>query len=186
MKGIAEIAARRLRALLAVASTGLASGCATITGAETQNLSLQATDAAGAAVDKTECTLANDKGNWRAKPPAIAVVARSSEDLLMQCEAEGRQPGIVRAVSRANSGMVGNIIFGGGIGALIDHNKGTAYDYPSMLRVVFGSSRVIDKKNEPGDAPAMPSTPPSAADSSKPVDGSLPTPGQAVVQDERR
>jgi len=181
MTTVPEICARRLRALLAVAVAALASGCATITGAETQNVSLQALDAAGAAVDETECTLANDKGNWRAKPPAIAVVTRSSEDLLVQCEAEGRQPGIVRAVSRSNSGMLGNIIFGGGIGALIDHNKGTAYDYPSMLRVVFGSSQVIDKKNEPGDAPAMPSTPPPAADSSKPVDGSPPEAGQSSV-----
>jgi len=146
-------AARMLTVTLAAVVSGLASGCATITGSETQNISLQALDSAAAAVAGTECKLTNDKGNWRAKPPTITVVTRSAEDLLVQCDADGRQPGMLRAVSRANSGMVGNIIFGGGIGALIDHNKGTAYDYPSMLRVVFGASQVIDKANEQGEQP---------------------------------
>jgi hypothetical protein len=57
--------------------------------------------------------------------------------------------------------MIGNIIFGGGIGALIDHDKGTAYDYPSVLRVVFGTTQVIDKQNERGDAPKHPPAAPA-------------------------
>ena len=52
----------------------LASGCATITGSETQSLSLQALDNTGTPVRDAECKLSNDKGTWRAKPPAIAVV----------------------------------------------------------------------------------------------------------------
>ena len=162
MSTTSEVAIRMLAAALVVLATGLTSGCATITGAETQNISLQALDSSGAAVAEAECKLTNDKGNWKAKPPTIAVVTRSAEDLMVQCDAEGQQPGTLRAISRANSGMFGNIIFGGGIGAIIDHNKGTAYDYPSLLRVIFGSSLVTDKQNEPGNAPAMPSTPPAA------------------------
>ena len=162
MRTTSEVAIRILAAALVALAAGLTSGCATITGAETQNISLQALDSSGAAIAEAECKLTNDKGNWKAKPPTIAVVTRSAEDLMVQCDAEGQQPGTLRAISRANSGMFGNIIFGGGIGAIIDHNKGTAYDYPSLLRVIFGSSQVIDKQNEPGNAPAMPSTPPAA------------------------
>jgi hypothetical protein len=184
MKRISDLAARVLTAALATIAVGLASGCATITGSETQNISLQALDSSGAAVAESECKLTNDKGNWRAKPPTIAVVTRSAADLMVQCDADGQQPGMVQAVSRANAGMVGNIIFGGVVGAVIDHSKGTAYDYPSILRVVFGSSQVVDKSNEPGNAPAMPSTPPapppSAADSSRPIDGSARATGQTV------
>jgi hypothetical protein len=44
--------------------------------------------------------------------------------------------------------MYGNIIFGGGIGAIIDHNKGTGYDYPNRLPVKMGESVVVDKKTE--------------------------------------
>ena len=181
MKRVSELAARILTATVATIAVGLASGCATITGSETQNISLQALDSSGVAVAEAECKLTNDKGNWRAKPPTIAVVTRSAEDLTVQCDADGQQPGMVRAVSRANAGMVGNIIFGGVVGAVIDHSKGTAYDYPSILRVVFGSSQVIDKSNEPGSAPAMPSTPPSAA---APPPESPNTIGQAASLDD--
>jgi hypothetical protein len=44
--------------------------------------------------------------------------------------------------------MFGNIIFGGGIGALIDHNKGTGYDYPTSMPVQMGKSVIVDKKDE--------------------------------------
>ena len=42
--------------------------------------------------------------------------------------------------------MFGNILFGGGIGAIIDHNKGTAYSYPDWIRVIMGDNLVYDRK----------------------------------------
>jgi len=42
----------------------------------------------------------------------------------------------------------GNIIFGGGIGALIDHNKGTGYNYPDELPVKMGSATTVDRNDE--------------------------------------
>jgi hypothetical protein len=42
--------------------------------------------------------------------------------------------------------MFGNIIFGGGVGAIIDHNKGTGYNYPDQLPVEMGKSVVVDRK----------------------------------------
>ena len=44
--------------------------------------------------------------------------------------------------------MFGNILFGGGVGAIIDHNKGTAYTYPAWLRIVMGDNLVYDKKDD--------------------------------------
>jgi hypothetical protein len=44
--------------------------------------------------------------------------------------------------------MFGNIIFGGGIGAIIDHSNGTGYDYPNQIPVRMGESVVVDKKVE--------------------------------------
>lgn len=55
--------------------------------------------------------------------------------------------------------MFGNIILGGGIGAVIDHNKGTAYTYPIWIQMVFGKTltfdRSADKEGQPnaGAAP---------------------------------
>lgn len=42
--------------------------------------------------------------------------------------------------------MFGNIVFGGGIGALIDHNKGTGYNYPDQLPVKMGSAVLVDRQ----------------------------------------
>jgi hypothetical protein len=56
--------------------------------------------------------------------------------------------GILKAISRAAGSMFENIIFGGGIGAIIDHTKGTGYDYPNQLPVKMGESVVVDKKAE--------------------------------------
>lgn len=39
--------------------------------------------------------------------------------------------------------MAGNIRFGGGIGGIIDHNKGTAYDCPEWVRLE------VDKEGAP-------------------------------------
>lgn len=152
--------ARSLRAAaLVVLAAGLLPGCASITGSELQLLSLQALDKDGAPVAGADCKLSNDKGTWYAKPPASPAVTRSAEDLQVNCEAAGRLPGSVRAISRANAGMAGNILFGGVIGVVIDHSRGTAYDYPSTISVVFGASKIMDKNDDFGASSSAPSAP---------------------------
>lgn len=119
-------------------------GCSTITQSEGQPLSLTASYQ-GKPVDP-ECRLKNDKGSWDAKAPANVTVRKSNEDLEVTCKKEGMPDGLLKAISRAAGSMFGNIIFGGGIGALIDHSKGTGYDYPDQLPVKMGESVVVDKK----------------------------------------
>ncbi len=60
----------------------------------------------------------------------------------------GLVDGLLTAVSRAAGSMWGNIVFGGGIGAIIDHNKGTGYDYPTTLPVEMGKSVSVDRAQE--------------------------------------
>jgi hypothetical protein len=43
--------------------------------------------------------------------------------------------------------MFGNIIFGGGIGAIIDHSKGTGYNYPDNLPVKMGEAVTVDRND---------------------------------------
>lgn len=119
-------------------------GCSTITQSESQSLSLTATYQ-GKPVDPT-CQLKNDKGSWDSKAPANVTVRKSGEDLEVTCKKEGMPDGLLKAISRAAGSMFGNIIFGGGIGAIIDHNKGTGYDYPDLLPVKMGEAIVVDKK----------------------------------------
>ena len=121
-------------------------GCSTITQSESQALSLTAMYQ-DKPVDP-ECRLSNDKGSWDAKAPSNISVRKSNEDLEVTCKKEGMPDGILKAISRAAGSMFGNIIFGGGIGAIIDHNKGTGYDYPNQLPVKMGESVIVDKKTE--------------------------------------
>jgi hypothetical protein len=139
---------RRLGNALLVAIALFAAGCASITGSEIQNIALSTKSEQGKDLAKANCDLKNDKGQWKGVTPGFVSVQRSAEDLLVTCTKEGENDGMLRAISRAASGMFGNILFGGGIGAIIDHNKGTGYDYPEALVVEMGKSLVRDRDDE--------------------------------------
>ena len=115
----------------------------------------------GELVTGADCTLTNDYGSVTAKSGTTTPVRRSSKDLDINCKMAGQPDANARNISRANSGMWGNIIFGGGIGAVIDHNKGTAYTYPTWVQLVFGKSMVFDRSTEKEGAPTL-GTEPSA------------------------
>ncbi len=139
---------RNSTAALVYAVAAFASGCATITGNEMQQVSLTTKAEDATPLEGVACKLANDKGSWDALSPAFVNVRRSSRDLTVECRKEGAKDGMLKAVSRAGGGMYGNIIFGGGIGAIIDHNKGTGYNYPDLLPVEMGKSVLVDRRDQ--------------------------------------
>ena len=137
-----------------------ATGCASITNDTTNPVRFETFTAAGVEVKDADCKLENDYGQQSVKTPATVNVRRSSKDLQITCVKPGEAEGRGVAISRANAGMAGNIIFGGGIGAIIDHNKGTAYTYPHWIQVVMGKMLTFDRRadaegqpNRGGDGP---------------------------------
>ena len=82
-------------------------------------------------------------------------IRRSSKDMDITCKHATNPDATARAISRANAGLAGNIIFGGVIGAVIDHNKGTAYTYPTWIRMVFGKTLVFDRSAEKEGQPVL-------------------------------
>jgi hypothetical protein len=130
----------------------LSGGCATITSNEMQTVTLTTRDQNGDVVENAKCELKNDKGSWNAKSPGNVMVRRSAEDLSVECQKDGMSAGFLRAISRSAGGMWGNIILGGGIGAIIDHNKGTGYDYPNDLALRMGESVTVDRRDEKSPA----------------------------------
>jgi hypothetical protein len=134
----------------------MVTGCATITSNEMQPVSVTTEDEKGQSFERAKCSIRNDKGSWEAETPAFVQVRRSSEDLLVECKKDGYPVGTLRAISRAAGGMFGNIIFGGGIGAIIDHSKGTGYNYPNTLPVKMGASVVVDRKDKSATADQKP------------------------------
>ena len=136
----------RSSALLAVVSA--LAGCASIVNETTHPMRIETLTAAGVALDAAECRLVNDYGTVNARSGETTQVRRSSKDLDITCKHPENPDAVARAISRANAGLAGNIIFGGGIGAIIDHNKGTAYTYPTWIRMVFGKTLVFDRSAE--------------------------------------
>jgi hypothetical protein len=161
------------RLLTLVAMAALTSGCASIVNETTQPVRIETRKADGANVDGAECKLTNDYGTASVRSGETSQVRRSGRDLDITCRHPANPDAVARAISRANSGLAGNIIFGGGIGAIIDHSKGTAYTYPTWIRLVFGQTLVFDRSNEkegqpvPGMAP--PATPAATAPAAAPA-----------------
>src|SRR5699024_6570474 len=103
-------------------------------------------------IEKAKCTLTNDKGEYLMQSGEHAKVNKSSKDLHIFCVSEEfEEEATGTAISRAGAGMFGNILFVGGEGAIIDHNRGTAYNYPEWIQLVFGKTLIFDRsKHEKG------------------------------------
>lgn len=140
---------------LALTAALALSACASITGDTAQSVRVETRMADGSEIRGADCELFNDYGTFRVKSPGSVMIHRSSTDLNITCKKEALPDAQGKAVSRANAGMFGNIIFGGGIGAIIDHNKGTAYTYPQWLQVVFGKMVSFDRSDDKDGQPSL-------------------------------
>lgn len=127
-----------------IALSVLASGCSTLTADGTsQNLSLMTYSIDNKDLVGAACELKNDEGSWTAVTPATVMVHRSNKDLIVKCTKSGFSDARANVVSKTKANMFGNIIFGGGIGAIIDHNNGSAYQYPPVLKMTMGEDKII-------------------------------------------
>ena len=157
---------KKIAALTAVL---LCTGCASVVNETTHPMKVETKTQTGELVTGAECKLTNDYGTTTLKSGDTAPVRRSSKDLDIVCKDPKNPDANARAISRANGGMWGNLIIGGGIGAIIDHNKGTAYTYPTWVQLIFGKTLVFDRTAEKdglptqGTEPANPASTPGDA-----------------------
>ena len=128
----------------------LSTGCSTNSGSATsQPRSLPTVAADGQHVDGAKCDMTNDEGTWFVTTPGSTTVRRSNKDLQVICRKAGVDVGSANVVSRTKGNMYGNILLGGGIGAIIDHNNGSAYEYPALIKIFMGRmNQKIDEKTE--------------------------------------
>lgn len=159
----------------ALAAAFALTGCASVMNETTHPMRVETKAASGEMVSGAECRLTNDYGTVSGKSGDTLQVRRSSKDLDITCAHPSNPGATARAISRANSGMWGNIIIGGGIGAIIDHNKGTAYTYPTWVQLVFGKSMVFDRSAEKEGAPT-PGTETNATAAVAPTAAAAPAP----------
>ncbi len=149
-----------MRAIIASATVLATTGCATFVNETTHPVRLETLTQQGQAIAGAECRLTNDYGSTLVRSGETSQVRRSNKDLDIVCRHPDNPDAVARAISRANAGMAGNILIGGGIGAIIDHSKGTAYTYPTWMQLVFGKTLVIDRNDERPGQPVR-STEPS-------------------------
>lgn len=141
--------------IIALAIT-LCSGCASVVNDKTHPIKIETKNHAGEFVVGANCALKNDKAASTAKSGELSNVRRSSADLQITCKHPDNPDAVAKAISRVNGGMFGNLLLGGAIGAIIDHNTGNAYTYPTWIQLIFGQSLVFDRGDETADQPVPP------------------------------
>ncbi len=160
-------------AYVVVLATLACSGCATVLNDAAQPMKVEAKTASGQLVSAADCRLTNEYGNTSFKSGDTVQVRRSSNDVDLVCKQADSPDANGRVISRVNGAMFGNIILGGGVGAIVDHVKGTAYTYPNWIQLVFGKTLVFDRTDENEGTPMAGKEPSTvAANVNEKVDGS--------------
>lgn len=122
-------------------------GCASVTGSTSQNISVQTKESTGVEVVGANCELTNSKGKWFVITPGTVGISRSNDNMQLLCKKDGYEPGRNGIVSDTKGMMFGNILFGGGIGAIVDHTSGAAYEYPSVFQVIMTKLQNLNNTN---------------------------------------
>jgi hypothetical protein len=60
---------------------------------------------------------------------------KSKNDLTVTCTKQGYQPATISQSPRFQGTTFGNIILGGGIGAIVDAASGANYEYPAQVNL---------------------------------------------------
>lgn len=122
------------------------SGCASLTKEDYQRVQVETYSKSNTLVTNAKCRAKNERGEWVTFSSGTLTVHRSAHNLLVSCEKEGLETGFGTLVSRINDGMLGNVLYGGGYGSVLDHYNGNAYSYPDWVRIVMGDNLVFDRR----------------------------------------
>jgi hypothetical protein len=118
---------------LAVLPVTLLFGCSTIVSSNNQSVTVKALhenkEVAGAT-----CTLRNGHGEWTTVTPQSVSIRKAWSDLDVTCRKD-QATGSKTIKSSAEGSTFGNIIIGGGIGALVDAGTGAGYSYPNAFTI---------------------------------------------------
>lgn len=140
-----------VKSLITAATAVLLVGCASVMNETTHGVRVDTKQKGGTVISGAECVATNDYGSITFKSGSVQALRRSSKDMEIRCTLAGEEPANGTMTSRVNGALAGNIILGGVIGAVVDHNRGTAYTYPTWVELVFGESLVFDRAWQKGE-----------------------------------
>ena len=123
------------RPLVAVvlAATALLSGCATFLEEDSQEVNVRFMCAEKHLV--ATCDLKNDKGRWRLSTPGKATVINDTSQLEISCKAPFIPSFKVSVMPMPSMGMLGNLLFGGVVGAAVDVYNNSGMKYPENIDI---------------------------------------------------
>lgn len=114
-------------------SLSFLAGCSTIVSSNNQTVTVTALHESKEATGST-CTLQNSKGAWTTVTPQSVNIRKAFGDLAVTCRKD-KAIGTRTVKSSADGSTFGNILIGGGIGALVDAGTGNGYSYPDAFTV---------------------------------------------------
>lgn len=143
----------RIACLLLLAAA--LSGCATVTGEPTQDVTIMTVDAQGLPVDGLRCVATNGRNTWVGNSPMHGLqVRRSATDLEIECR-RGTQVARGTAISRGGLRGTSALLMPGGTAMVaVDHLSGYRYSYPLLIKLRLGEHLVFDASNEIAGRPA--------------------------------
>ena len=115
----------------ALITVSLLTGCATVINGPNQTIMVSTLPTKDA-----QCSLENDKGKWQINTtPSPVVVRRSDKNLLVTCKTAAFDKTSQSIKSEQSMIVYANFLFTGPVGGFIDRNNGSAYEYPSEIRI---------------------------------------------------
>ncbi len=115
-------------------------GCASVTGDQTQAITVLAVCPGSGAPVKAECVLENNNDRKLITSPGTVAVSRSFSDLTIRCNFPNAKGGRVVLSSKTDEKILGNLVAGGVIGAAVDVGTGAASNYPDRVVVLMDCS----------------------------------------------
>jgi len=108
--------------------TTFLSSCSSIVNESHVPINLSFSDNSGG-----ECSLRNKRESYKTAIPASILVRRSDDPLIYDCTTTDGRKANGSINSKVGQTMAGNIILGGGIGAIVDANNDMHREYPDAF-----------------------------------------------------
>ena len=107
---------------------GTSTGCSSIVNESHLPINLSFSDNSAG-----NCDLRNKRESYEVQIPSSVLVRRSDDPIVYNCTTNDGREANGSIISKIGQTMAGNIIFGGGIGAIIDANNDMHREYPASF-----------------------------------------------------
>jgi len=121
------------RLVLAVGLIYLLSGCASLINDDTQELNVRLM--CGSKTLFATCHLQNDRGRWTLSTPGTIKVVNDTSSLEISCRGRQVPSFTVSVMPMPSLPLLGNLVFGGVVGAAVDIYNNTGMKYPENINI---------------------------------------------------